>query len=92
MYGHPSPHILRVGPAAQVLLAHHTPQSDPVRKVQTWEGLGMRTETKQLVAKFIASHVLTFVLSLYLAVLLTCAHVLRLWREGVGNVATGELD
>ena len=32
VYGHPSPHILRVGPAAQVVLAHYTPQSDPVWK------------------------------------------------------------
>ena len=46
MYGHPSPHILRVGPAAQVVLAHHTPQSDPVRKTthHTLWGGGMGSD------------------------------------------------
>lgn len=32
VYGHPSPHILGVVPAAEMVLAHHTPQADPVRK------------------------------------------------------------
>ena len=32
MYGHPPPNVFRIGPAAEVVLAHHTPQTNPVRK------------------------------------------------------------